>query len=99
MLDDAGEDLRERVEAYYRESCDEVSHAVQKRAEMFDVDAEAKETLVEALNAHKSDYGRSTCRLLLPEIERVALVELQRKELGVTHVDKVLGKLSGSLGR
>jgi hypothetical protein len=49
---------------------------IQKRAVKFDIDDEAKASLVEALEAHQNGHYRAVCRPLLPEIERAARVEL-----------------------
>jgi hypothetical protein len=81
-LDDQVDDdtLKAALERHYRENWGDISAAIQKRALKFDVDDEAKASLVEALEAHQHGHYRAVCRLLLPEIERVARVELSEME-------------------
>lgn len=100
MLDSEPDDdqLKGNVENYYRKNWDEVSAAIVRRAAYFAIDDEAKAALAEGLQAHQHGYYRSVCRLLLPEIERVARVELEGDRVGALHVDKVIGEPAGGLG-
>jgi hypothetical protein len=93
-LDDQVDDgtLKAALERHYRENWGDISAAIQKRALKFDVDDEAKASLVEALEAHQHGHYRAVCRLLLPEIERVARVELFGNGVGSLRVDKVIGE-------
>jgi hypothetical protein len=89
--DDGDEVLRARIEQHYRDNWEKISQGVQERAQAFDVDREAKAALAEALAVHGNGHYRSVCRLLLPEIERVARVELLGNDAGTLKVDKVIG--------
>ena len=91
LLDDDDADLRVLLERHYRENWDQISEDILDRSQRFTVDDEAKAALAEALAAHGNGHYRSVCRLLLPEIERVARVELLGNEFGTIHVDKVVG--------
>lgn len=89
---EADEVLKAKVEQHYRDNWQNVSENIQKRAEKFDVDEEAKAVLVEALQAHGNGHYRSVCRLLLPEIERVARVELLGNSMGTIRIQEVIGE-------
>lgn len=58
--------------AYYREQWSEVAERFRIQIETYDVDDEAKETFLEALEIHGAGHYRAAPRLLFPEIERVA---------------------------
>ncbi|OPH84363.1 hypothetical protein [Nitrobacter vulgaris] len=90
--DDADDVLKIKIEQHYRDNWKEVCHDLESRAQRFDVDDEAKTTLAEALAAHQSGFYRAVCRLLLPEIERVARVELRGDCLGSLKIEKVIGE-------
>jgi hypothetical protein len=96
--EDNDEVLAAKLEQHYRDNWPEISEDIQTRAEKFDLDPEAKATLAEALAAHKHGFYRSVCRLLLPEIERVARVELLGNDVGVIKIDKVIGEPGMELG-
>jgi hypothetical protein len=89
--DESDDELRAILEKHYREKWSGVSQDILERSHRFSVDAEAKAALAEALEAHGNGHYRCVCRLLLPEIERVARVELLGNEVGTIHVDKVVG--------
>jgi hypothetical protein len=93
LLDGEGSaaDLRAALESSYRERWGLVSEDILDRSQRFTVDDEAKAALAEALAAHRNGHYRSVCRLLLPEIERVARVELLGNDVGSIRVDKVVG--------
>lgn len=90
--EDSDEVLRANLEQHYRENWLKISHNIQERSLDFDIDDEAKAALAEALAAHQNGHYRSVCRLLLPEIERVARVELLGNDIGTIKVDKVIGE-------
>lgn len=102
LLDDEANDdeLRATLQKHYIDNWIGVSQAIQERAQAFDIDDEAKGVLTEALEAHQNGHYRAVCRLLLPEIERVARVELQGNEVRNLKVEKVIGEpaLSLSIG-
>jgi hypothetical protein len=99
LLDDQADDdaLKAALEQHYRDNWSDISAEIQERALNFAVDDEAKAALVEALEAHQNGHYRSVCRLLLPEIERVARVELLGNGVGSVRVDKVIGQPAGQL--
>lgn len=90
--DDDDDVLKMKIEQHYRDNWKEVCLDLESRAQRFDVDEEAKATLAEALAAHQSGFYRAVCRLLLPEIERVARVELRGDCLGSLKIEKVIGE-------
>lgn len=65
------EAFADRLDAYYRDHGMDIVRDVAARVASFEVDDEAKATLREALRAHEFELYRSSCRVLLPEIERV----------------------------
>ena len=74
VLTDRGggrEAIADRVDAYYRAHDMDIVRDIDSAMATYDVDAEAKATLAEALKAHEHGLYRSCCRVLLPEIERV----------------------------
>lgn len=99
MLDRSDETgtLKAELETFYHEQWGEIAEEIRRRTSNFDIDEEAKASLCEALSAHGNGHYRSVCRLLLPEIERVARVELLGKRLGTIKVDRVLGDLARHL--
>lgn len=72
-----GEDeIDRRVKAFYESEWGKVSTSLRKGIETCDLDQEAKDCFFEALVAHGAGLYRCAPRLLFPEIERVARVEL-----------------------
>lgn len=61
----------DRLDAYYRAHDMDIIRDVESATASLDVDDEAKATLSEALAAHEHGLYRASCRVLLPEIERV----------------------------
>ena len=61
----------DRLDAYYRAHGMDIVQGVAAAVASFDVDGEAKATLREALSAHEQGLYRASCRVLLPDIERV----------------------------
>lgn len=61
----------DRLDTYYRNHGMDIVRDVESAITSFDVDDEAKATLGEALHAHEQGLYRASCRVLLPEIERV----------------------------
>jgi hypothetical protein len=91
-VEQSDDELRAALERRYRESWPEVSQGILERLQQLSIDDEAKEAFAEALQAHGNGHYRSVCRLLLPEIERVARVELFGNAVGIVHVNKVVGE-------
>ena len=63
--------IGDRVDAYYRTHAMDIVRDVESEMASYEVDAEAKATLAEALRAHDHRLYRASCRVLLPELERV----------------------------
>ena len=61
----------DRVDAHYQAHGMDIVRDIGSAMTTYDVDAEAKATLAEALKAHEHGLYRSCCRVLLPELERV----------------------------
>ena len=74
IIAECGEDIeavRDRVLDYYRSNWEDVRFEMESRISDYKVDAEAKATLREALDAHECGLYRCVCRVLFPELERV----------------------------
>jgi hypothetical protein len=108
LIDQCGEDadqLSRSIAQYYAENWPKVRSELSCRISRFRVDEESKETFREALAAYDQKLYRSVCRLLMPEIERVARIELNDGTLGkvvgkdgkTTKIQDVLQKLAGEL--
>lgn len=89
--------LKAHIQSHYDGKWSEIAQSVLDRVRSFDIDEEAKETLEEALHSHRNGFFRSVCRLLLPEIERVARVELQQSAVGIVKPERVIGEPALSL--
>ena len=61
---------------FYEEHWPEVRQQIERRLVDYELDDEANATFREALNAHESGYYRCVCRVLPPEVERIARIEL-----------------------
>ena len=70
---------------------------IESRNTGYDVDEEAKATVREALAAHEACFYRSVCRVLMPEIERVARTELHDGRLESITSQRRLRELAGKL--
>lgn len=71
---ECGEDkeaLIVKISSYYEDHHLDIAHDIRSHLPEYDIDDEAKATLGEALAAHGFGLYRCTCRVLLPEIERV----------------------------
>ena len=65
------EAVGERADAYYTTHAIDIVRDVESKIASYKVDDEAKATLSEALQAHEHGLYRASCRVLLPELERV----------------------------
>jgi len=74
--------LSESIESYYKENWSQIRADLIARIETYKINEEAKSTFREALMAHEQGFYRAVCRLVLPEIERVARIELHNGALG-----------------
>ena len=59
----------------------EIREDMESRLAVYDVDAEARATFLEALSAHEAELYRCVCRVLFPEIERMIGAGLRSKRL------------------
>jgi hypothetical protein len=90
-------ELRQLVKQFYENSWQAIAAAINQRIGRCDIDDEAKATMREALLAHEQGHYRSVCRLLLPEIERVARVEFKGNAPGSMKMAKLLVEKSDDL--
>ena len=72
---------------YYGNNEELVLEDIESRLEAYSVDYEAKATMKEAIRAHQHKLFRCSCRVLLPEIERV-LREYWMQTSGVRTLNK-----------
>lgn len=89
--------LQARLEKHYQDDWHDIRRDIEFRLARYDADDEAKDTFREALIAHETGLYRSVCRVLLPEIERVARIELHGGSLGHITSQPLLRQLAGSL--
>lgn len=82
---------------YYDAQWPEVRRDIETRLTAWRIDEEAKATFCEALDAHEAGFYRSVCRLLFPEIERVARRELHDDRMSRITSQKTLRSLAGRL--
>jgi len=66
---------------HFKERWFDVRQDIESRLAWYDVDEEAKATFREALDAHDVGHYRCVCRVLWPEIERIARIELHDDKL------------------
>jgi hypothetical protein len=89
-------ELDERVEQYYRSNWLEVSASLKAEIEACEFDQEAKDCFSEALAAHGAGLYRCAPRLLYPEIERVARIELHDGSLdGIASQRRLVAAIGG----
>ncbi len=70
------EEVQERLLRYYESNWHDVRSEIESRMSGYNIDAEAKATFREALDAHEAGLYRCVCRVLFPEIERIFRKEL-----------------------
>ena len=95
-LAECGEDIevvRNRLLDYYKNNWQNVRSEIEARLSDYKIDAEAKETFREALDAHESGLYRCVCRVLFPEIERVFRAEIFNNKVGPITSDALIKKL------
>ncbi len=102
LTDECGDDrelLRKRVGEFYRTGWPSVKERMLQSVDRYDVDAESKDAFREALSAHEAGMYRCVCRVLFPEIERLARIELHAGETqsSITSQRKLRAK-AGELG-
>ena len=91
------EAIHRLLSEYYEANWPEVRQDIETRLTAWRLDEEAKAAFREALDAHEAGLYRSVCRLLFPEIERVARKELHDDRMGRITSQKVLRRLAGRL--
>ena len=87
-LGEHGSDVDKVIAAassHYENNEESILSAIESQLQTYSVNDESKETLREAIAAHRHALYRCSCRVLLPEIERV----LREDWLGITHVATV----------
>ena len=100
LVDDCDTDseaLHRRLLHFYEERWSEVRQEIEFRLAGYELDDEAKATFREALDAHESRLYRCVCRVLPPEIERIARIELHDHKGKKKSSQPELGKLAGTL--
>lgn len=91
-----GERLDQQVELYYRSNWAEVSASLKSEIHACEFDQEAKDCFAEALDAHGAGFYRCAPRLLYPEIERVARIELHDGSLdGIASQHRLVAAIGG----
>ena len=86
------------LERHYTDNWTSVKQAFLDRLQRYELDDEAKSVFVEALMSHEHGLYRACPRLLFPEIERVARVELHEGSTGPITSQRVLIEMAGDLG-
>jgi hypothetical protein len=92
-----GGTLKERLSDFYQRNWKHVRSRIASRIPHYIVDAEAKATFREALDAHEAGLYRCVCRVLLPAVERVARIELHGNSLQRITDQRKLRELAGNL--
>ena len=93
---ECGEDneaVRSQLLDYYKNNWQNVRSEIESRLSDYKIDAEAKATFREALDAHEAGLYRCVCRVLFPEIERIFRIELFNNIIGSIAYKKFLEKL------
>ena len=100
LIEDVSEagKLTDILNSYYTSNWAQVRMEFEKRLAMYDVDEEAKATFSEGLDAHEHGLYRVNSRLLFPEIERVARVDLLNGQLRGFASLKEIREAAGNLG-
>ena len=87
QIDDCWHDIEEVdrvITDYYLENWSYVRHAIEQRLDKYAIDKDAKAALTESLDGFEAGNYRSVCRVLFPEIERVARKELFNDKLDIS---------------
>lgn len=77
------------IDQHYRANWPEVKTQFVERLATYNVDDEAKETFVEALELHEIGHYRAVVRLLFPEIERVARNDVYDGKMGIASLKEL----------
>ena len=95
--DGDAEALHDLLSRHYREKWPDVRRDIESRLAVYEIDAEARATVGEALQAHEAGLYRCVCRVLIPEIERVARRELHDDRMDRIASQERLRALAGKL--
>lgn len=95
--DGDAEALHDLLSRHYREKWPDVRRDIESRLAVYEIDAEARATVGEALQAHEAGLYRCVCRVLIPEIERVARRELHDDRMDRIASQERLRELAGKL--
>ena len=87
------EAIRSRLLQYYESNWQDVRLQIESRLSDYKIDAEAKATFREALDAHEAGLYRCVCRVLFPEIERVFRTEIFNDKIGHISYEEFIKKL------
>lgn len=87
------EAIRSRLLQYYESNWQDVRLQIESRLSDYKIDAEAKATFREALDAHEAGFYRCVCRVLFPEIERVFRAEIFNNKIGHISYEEFINKL------
>ncbi|MCY4485892.1 MAG: hypothetical protein OXF11_02115 [Deltaproteobacteria bacterium] len=92
-----GDKISSTILDYYDENWETVRGRIERRLVGYEIDAEARATFREALDAHESRLHRCVCRVLFPEIERVLFTKLFGGLLGNKQItyDEYIRTLTG----
>lgn len=77
---DDPQQLKNELEVFYTKNWNEVRDGIKSRTNMLDIDHSAISTFIEALEMHEKGYYKAVCRLLFPEIEKVARIEFYKDD-------------------
>ena len=91
------EALRLGLLQFYEERWPEVRQQIQRRLPAYELDDEARATFDEALDAHEAGLYRCVCRLLPPEVERLARIGLHGDKGKPRSSQPKLRRLAGSV--
>ena len=86
--------IRSRLLQYYESNWQDVRSQIESRLSDYTIDAEAKATFREALDAHEAGLYRCVCRVLFPEIERVFRAEIFNNQIGHISYEEFIKKLA-----
>lgn len=87
------EAVQEKILRYYERNWQDVRSKIESRLLGYNIDAEAKATFREALDAHEAGLYRCVCRVLFPEIERIFRTKLFDGQVGPISSNKLVKKL------
>ena len=91
------DEVQAQLWQYYQDCWRDVRQTIELRLTSYDIDGEAKATFREALDAHEAGLYRCVCRVLLPEIERIARIELHESKIKGIASQLLLQELAGTL--